>query len=226
MWACLLLFGILTMTRNPEFEKVEQELDKQEDDLPDYKLSEALKSTLFWKLFLMMFNGVFFGYYVSSVFKDINLENSSDHFLTMVGAIASVVNGVMRIVQGQMVDKLGFKKVYALLLGIQLFVTLLMYRMRKNENFYAVCVSLSFMCWGGHFSLFPTACVDYFGIRNGGMIFTWMFFAVPCSSLVGLVVVMYWMTEIGISSIFMLGTVLTLLNVVLLTTLEEAKKHA
>ena len=118
MWACLLLFGILTMTRNPEFEKVEQELDKQEDDLPDYKLSEALKSTLFWKLFLMMFNGVFFGYYVSSVFKDINLENSSDHFLTMVGAIASVVNGVMRIVQGQMVDKLGFKKVYSLLLGI------------------------------------------------------------------------------------------------------------
>jgi len=137
----------------------------------------------------MMFNGIFFGAYIASVYKQIDLDKISDSQLTIAGAIGSLCNGGSRIFWATIQDGYGFKKVYYVLLTIQLFVSLTMYHWRGNVIFYILCVALSFFCEGGNFSMFPTVAVNIFGVTNGGQIFTIMFFAVPLSSNFGFLMV-------------------------------------
>lgn len=61
-----------------------------------------------------------------------------------------------------------------------------MYYTRYNTPLYCLFVCLAFLCEGGHFSTFPAVGVKTFGIMEGGKIFTICFFAVPLSSLTGL----------------------------------------
>lgn len=66
----------------------------------------------------MLFNGVFFGTYIASVYKAINQDTLNDKILTVAGAIGSICNGGSRILWASLQDKFGFKKVYAYLLVI------------------------------------------------------------------------------------------------------------
>jgi len=50
-------------------------------------------------------------------------------------------------------------------------------------------VSLSFLCEGGHFSMFPTVAAKIFGIQYGGQIYTIMFFFIAFSSTLGFLIV-------------------------------------
>lgn len=86
-------------------------------------------------------------------------------------------------------DKFGFKSVYFVLMSIQLCVSCSIYYVRKDPVLYVIWVALAFLCEGGHFSMYPTACVKLFGIQEGGQIFTVMFLITPLSSLLGLLIV-------------------------------------
>jgi len=87
---------------------------------------------------------------------------------------------------------------------------------RESDFLYTLCVAVAFTCEGGHFSMFPTAAVKLFGIQNGGQIFTIMFFAVPASAIAGFLVIHFGKGYISTSSVFIIGSVLTAINIVLL----------
>lgn len=63
-------------------------------------VNDALKTTRYWHHSLMLFNGVFFGVYVASVYKDVALKKGSieDADLTIAGALGSFMNGSSRII--------------------------------------------------------------------------------------------------------------------------------
>ena len=84
--------------------------------------SGALKAGRFWFLAFLLFNGMFFGLYMASVYKSVaQHENKiSDKALTTAGAIGSVCNGSSRILWASLQDKIGFKKVYTGMLVVQL----------------------------------------------------------------------------------------------------------
>lgn len=103
----------------------------------------------FYLLAFMMFNGVFFGTYIASVYKSIDVDILSDHILTVAGAIGSVCNGGSRLFWAALMDKFGFKKVYYFLLAIQLVVSAMMYYVRNNASLYVLCVAIAFLCEGG-----------------------------------------------------------------------------
>ena len=44
-----------------------------------------------------------------------------DSFLTLVGSLQALSNGLSRAMWGLLLDKLGFKKVYLSILGLQVF---------------------------------------------------------------------------------------------------------
>ena len=93
--------------------------------------SEALHSLRFWAIFVMFFNGLFFCAYNSSVYKTNAQNNSdeslSDHTLTLAGAIGSMCNGGSTLIWAILVDKFGFKKVYFLIMVLELAVSLVIY---------------------------------------------------------------------------------------------------
>ena len=60
-------------------------------------VGDALRSWRFWHLSIMLFNGVFFGVYVASVYKTVALCCIDDRALTIAGSVGSFVNGTSRI---------------------------------------------------------------------------------------------------------------------------------
>jgi Na+/melibiose symporter-like transporter len=112
----------------------------------------------------MLLNGMFFGLFMASVYKEVALNILSDHTLTLAGALGSVCNGSSRIIWATLQDKYGFRRIYFILLCLQLVDSLTIYYVRESDFLYTVWVAIAFACDGGHFSMFPTAAVKLFGI--------------------------------------------------------------
>jgi MFS family permease len=197
---------------------------------PEYKkdldfvlhVTDALYSIRFWHHSIMLFNGLFFGVYMVSVYKDIGLNKGSigDRELTIAGAVGSFVNGSSRILWASLYDKFGFRIIYMIILVIQLISAVSLYSARFNFVAYSILLWLAFLCEGGHFSLFPPSAVKLYGIEEGGKIFTISFFAVPLSSFLGFTLA-HFIPGIDAKIVFYIGALMTLFNIILLMVFDE-----
>ena len=125
--------------------------------------SDAFKSPRFWYMGWLLFEGMFFGLYMASVYKKVASGRVlSDKQLTLAGAIGSVCNGSSRIIWATLQDKYGFKKIYSYLLIVQLITSLSIASCIDSPPLYTLMVGLAFTCEGGHFSTFPAACAKIF----------------------------------------------------------------
>ena len=85
-------------------------------------------------------------------------------------------------------DKIGYKKVYSIILGIQLALACSVYwAVQWHGVVYVFWVGLTYACLGGHFSIYPTAAVGSFGLKAGGQLYSVMFSAFPFASLAGFI---------------------------------------
>ena len=60
-------------------------------------IKDAIRTPRFYHLAVMLFNGVFFGTYMASVYKSFVKGKIDDETLTIAGAIGSFINGSSRI---------------------------------------------------------------------------------------------------------------------------------
>lgn len=78
-----------------------------------------LKSPDALLLYFMALGQIFYGYYVINVYKTLGAQHiKSDRFLTLVGSIGSLFNGISRIFWSTLLDYIAFKKVFRTLLAI------------------------------------------------------------------------------------------------------------
>lgn len=170
----------------------------------------------------MLFNGIFYGIYVAAVYKTTAQEYLNDHVLTIAGMFGSVCNGGGRIFWAGLQDRFGFKTIYLVIMLIQLTISCTLWNVKDNNFLYPLWISLSFLCEGGHFSMFPTVTAKIFGIQFGGQIFTMMFFFISLSSTSGFLLANY-VKQIDHQTMFYIAGGLTLLNIILLFFLEESE---
>ena len=167
------------VTRSPEYANKSVKLDKTdvEDEITvenddectnSVGFKEAFMSTRFWHMFIMLFFGEFYCLYNASSYKVVAQNTISDRSLTIAGAFGSVLNGFSRVAWGALLDTYGFKKLYFMLLTIETIVAFSIESCKYNATLYIICVALSFLCVGGHISLFSATGVRIFGIGNGG----------------------------------------------------------
>lgn len=214
IFAVLLYTGSILVTRNPEF----MEEEKQEDNAVE--VQTAVCDIRFWHLGVMLFNGVFFGTYVASVYKGVALTYVDDKTLTLAGSLGSFSNGASRLLWASLMDCWGFKRVYSCLIVLQLIASIFIYHSRESAFFYTLMVFLAFLCEGGHFSTFPAQGVKMYGLKHGGKIFTLCFFAVPSSALLGFALVQHH-EIIDPKHIFIFGAILTAVNGLLLLLFDD-----
>ena len=92
----------------------------------------------------------------------------SDYTLTLAASIGSgIINGVSRITMGAIVDKFDFKKVFTVLMVIQLINSLICYWAAFYPILYFICVQINFWCMAGYFTIFPIALINVFGLEIG-----------------------------------------------------------
>jgi OFA family oxalate/formate antiporter-like MFS transporter len=100
----------------------------------------------------------------------------------------ALANGLGRILWGLISDSLGRKRSIFLMCLIQGIAMLTFFFVGKNLGLlYVWCVVLGFN-FGGNFALFPAATADYFGNRNVGTNYGWMFTSYGVGGIAGPVI--------------------------------------
>lgn len=126
MFAAQVIIGIIMIS---DFKKVEAEVN--EDDWEDVervrleklaKKAPVMKLVFSWEfleLYILTLMQIFYGYFIMNSFKTYGAATiKNDAFLTVIGSVGALVNGVMRIFWSSLLDYFPFRRVNGILLVI------------------------------------------------------------------------------------------------------------
>jgi OFA family oxalate/formate antiporter-like MFS transporter len=168
----------------------------------------------------LLYCGLFYGLFVASVYKNSASMVLSDKVLTIAGSIGSFCNGSSRFIWASAMDYFGFKKVYTVIMIMQLVACSTIYQARYNGDIYIGVVAMSFLCEGGHFSLFPAVCMKVFGTKSGGQICSILFWGAALSALSSFVITQV-SKEINYQLVYQIALALTVVNCASLFFMSE-----
>jgi len=168
----------------------------------DFTWQEMLKTSQFYLLWLTYFAGCTAGLMVimnvlniwqsvsilglagtgATIPKDV-FKSITDQGATAIMVVA-ILNALGRIVWGKVSDNLGRKNTLAVMF---LFSGIVMLALNYMSSFalYLVGVSCIGFCFGGFLALYPAVTADYFGTKNVGANYGWMFTAYGAGGLFG-----------------------------------------
>jgi OFA family oxalate/formate antiporter-like MFS transporter len=154
---------------------------------PEFASRNMLSTAQFWLLYIMYFCGAAAGLTFISVAKDLGMSSLGElAFLAVVTIAAGNTFG--RIIAGIMSDKIGRQwTLFSAFVCQGLMVVALFALTRYNASAWMIVLPVIFllgMNYGANLALFPAACKDYFGIRNFGLNYGWMFTAFGSAGLI------------------------------------------
>ncbi|MCX6841440.1 MAG: OFA family MFS transporter [candidate division WOR-3 bacterium] len=161
----------------------------------DYTVGQMARTPQYWMLFLTFLVGATAGLMIIGVIKLFGTDALTGSGLeagradiitgTAMGLFYALFNGLGRIVWGALSDRLGRKGSIILMSAIQGVVMILFYFAGGREwGLYAGAAIIGFN-FGGNFALFPAATADYFGNKNVGTNYPWVFLAYGVGGVVG-----------------------------------------
>jgi OFA family oxalate/formate antiporter-like MFS transporter len=211
--------------------------------LPDSTWQETLKDPAFYLLWLMFFSGAMAGLMVIGIIKVFageqlvsaaleagrTLSAPETSSLMLKGAAAvgllAIFNAVGRIVWGFISDRIGrtatFVAMFLLQAGIMFFLAGM-----KTEASLSIGAALVGFNFGGNFALFPSATADFFGAKNLGANYGWVFTSYGIAGVVGIVAGNFAKVLTGsYAAAFTLAAVLCLLSAGLAIVLQVITKN-
>ena len=161
----------------------------------NYTASEMGKTFQFWTLFLTFTAGALAGLMVIGVIglfgKDqlakagMSADRAAVVVATAMGVFYALMNGLGRIIWGVVSDKIGRKAAIILMAASQGVMMLLFYKIGGYQwGLYLGAAIIGFN-FGGNFALFPAATADFFGNKNVGTNYPWVFMAYGVGGIVG-----------------------------------------
>ncbi|MBN2157541.1 MAG: OFA family MFS transporter [Candidatus Lokiarchaeota archaeon] len=172
---------------------------------------KSIRTPQFWMLWGMFILTAAAGLFTIGNFKTFGLEEGlTDVLLTQVGAWAALFNGLGRIFWGFLSDKLGYKKTMFAMFGVQAILMVLLPIIGGIGWFFFIVVNLIYFCFGGNFSLYPTATADTFGIQNLGPNYGLVFTAYGIAGIAGALLSSVLGATIGFIGLFIIMGVLSL----------------
>lgn len=97
----------------------------------------------------------------------------------------AILNGLGRIVWGTVSDKIGRKIALFLMCVFQGIIMLLFFKMGSSSLGLIIGACIIGFNFGGNFALFPAATADFFGNKNVGHNYGWVFLAYGVAGIAG-----------------------------------------
>ena len=111
----------------------------KEFQLKEYK--NGFSSVRFTQYFSMMFMSCVFTGFFSYTYKSIGLkEDIDDRTLAWAGSISALVQAITRLAVGSLYDKYGFKKIFYVLMVMNMVVSFGCYAVRGITSLYFVAI--------------------------------------------------------------------------------------
>ncbi len=161
----------------------------------DFTASEMAKTSQFWILFSTFVVGATAGLMVIGVIKLFGIDALKGNGIaeqdanimtgTAMGLFYALMNGLGRIIWGTLSDKLGRKGAIVLMSLIQGIMMIAFFFMGGSEWGLYIGAAVIGFNFGGNFALFPAATADYFGNKNVGTNYPWVFMAYGVGGVVG-----------------------------------------
>lgn len=161
----------------------------------DFSVAQMARTSQFWTLFMTFFVGATSGLMVIGVIqlfgKDalsasgMSPENATVIASTAMGLFYALLNGLGRIIWGSLSDKLGRRNSIAAMTLLQGVVMIAFYYIGGIEWGIYLGAALIGFNFGGNFALFPAATADYFGNKNVGTNYPWVFLSYGVGGVVG-----------------------------------------
>jgi MFS family permease len=156
-------------------------------DTPEFASRSMLATAQFWLLYFMYFCGAAAGLTFISVALDLGKHSLGElAFLAVVTIAAGNTFG--RIFAGILSDRIGRQwTLFSAFICQGVMVAILFWLARHGGGVWMATLPVVFligMNYGANLALFPAACKDYFGIRNFGLNYGWMFTAFGSAGLI------------------------------------------
>jgi OFA family oxalate/formate antiporter-like MFS transporter len=149
----------------------------------------------YWVLFLTFTVGALAGLMVIGIIKlfgidaltanGIELTKANVITGTAMGLFYALFNGLGRIIWGIVSEKTGRKNAIVLMSAIQGVMMIVFYFIGGKEIGLYIGAAVIGFNFGGNFALFPTATADFFGNKNVGVNYPWVFMAYGVGGIVG-----------------------------------------
>lgn len=175
-----------------------QSPDKNFDGLryQEFTTREMLKTPQFYILWSMFFSTALAGLmviYSISLFG-IDALQAADAVPGPAEAAAvagtamawyAIFNGLGRVVWGGVSDRMGRKWSLFMMCSFQAFIMLTFFEMGTAASSLIIAAAIIGFNFGGNFALFPAATADYFGAKNLGTNYGWIFLSFGLAGVVG-----------------------------------------
>ncbi len=210
--------------------------------LPDSTWQETLKEPAFYLLWLMFFSGAMAGLMVIGIIKVFageqlvvaaieaggTLNASETSALMLKGAAAvgllAIFNAIGRIVWGFISDRIGRTPTFVTMFLLQAAIMFFLAGM-KTEASLSIGAALVGFNFGGNFALFPSATADFFGAKNLGANYGWVFTSYGIAGVVGIAAGNFAKVLTGsYAAAFTLAAILCLLSAGLAIVLQVMQK--
>ena len=161
----------------------------------EFSVGQMVKTPQFWGLFFIFMVGATAGLMVIGVIalfgKDAlterGIEATSATVITgtAMGLFYALMNGFGRIAWGSISDKIGRKLSIILMCLFQGVIMIVFYFIGGFEIGLYVAAAIIGFNFGGNFALFPAATADFFGNKNVGTNYPWVFMAYGVGGILG-----------------------------------------
>ncbi|MBY8985563.1 MAG: OFA family MFS transporter [Candidatus Lokiarchaeota archaeon] len=162
----------------------------------EFDRSQTVKLPQFWMLWAAFVLSAISGLLVIGSYSAFaKTEAAPSVFLYMIGtsdfvfigSLAALFNGLGRIIWGKMADIITYKKAMLMMFITQGILLFIYFTTNVNEIYFLIITCAIFFCFGGNFSLFPTATSDLFGSKNLGPNYGIVFTAYGIAGFIGAV---------------------------------------
>jgi len=161
----------------------------------NFAARDMLHTPQFYALWLVFMVSALAGLMVIYCIKLFGIDALQYHGVANAGAVAgtamawyAIFNGVGRIAWGSVSDRIGRRPAIMLMTALQGAVMLATYHVfitAGHELGFILAACLIGFNFGGNFALFPAATADFFGNRNLGANYGWVFTSYGVAGLAG-----------------------------------------
>jgi MFS family permease len=157
---------------------------------------QMVQTPQYWGLTLMFFGSSLAGLMVISCIRLFGIDSLQANIAGMDTAAAgkvagtamalyAILNGLGRISWGKISDTIGRRMSLLLMCLFQSIMMLFFFKVGGSKAGLIVGACIIGFNFGGNFALFPTATADFFGNKNVGSNYPWVFLAYGAAAIAG-----------------------------------------
>lgn len=182
----LLVIAGAQLLKNPPIDQT-SEIDLATDTSTHFSPKQMLGTYQFYLLWFMFLFGSVSGLMVISFAVDIGVDLVNLDLEKAANAVMVIAlfNAAGRIVLGKISDRFGRKNTLIMIYGLTASIMFYMSTGMITYPMFLVSVSLIGFCFGGFLSLFPSITADYYGTKNIGSNYGFMYQAYGLSAFAG-----------------------------------------